>query len=249
MMDAIVVKNLRKVFRTKIKEPGLHGSIKSLFSPVYRETRAVDGISFSIPKGQLVGFIGPNGAGKSTTLKILTGILFPTSGDADIVGMVPWRARKKLAYKIGTVFGQRSQLWMHLPAQDSFDLFAAIYDLEEIDYRKRLQGLIEAFDIKEFLDVPVRKLSLGQRMRCELVAALLHRPEILYLDEPSIGLDILAKKALREHILRIKDKLNKIMAKHTGQSIATIEKDTDRDNFMSADEAKKYGIIDKIITK
>jgi len=203
MMNAIAVKNLSKIFRTKIKEPGLRGSVKSLFSPTYKETRAVDGISFSIPKGQLVGFIGPNGAGKSTTLKILTGILFPTGGETDVGGMTPWKARKKLAYKIGTVFGQRSQLWMHLPAQDSFDLFAAVYDIEKVKYRKRLEKLVTTFDIKGLLDQPVRKLSLGQRMRCELVAALLHEPEILYLDEPSIGLDILGKKALREHILRI----------------------------------------------
>jgi ABC-2 type transport system ATP-binding protein len=203
MADVIVVRNLQKTFRTKVKESGLRGSIKSLLRPQYKETRAVDGITLSVKKGELVGFIGPNGAGKSTTLKMLTGILYPTSGDATVLGHVPWNDRKKLAYRIGTVFGQRSQLWMHLPPQDSFDLFAAIYDIDEATYRKRLAMLVKTFEIGEFLNQPVRKLSLGQRMRCELVAALLHDPQVLYLDEPSIGLDILAKKALREHIRRI----------------------------------------------
>jgi ABC-2 type transport system ATP-binding protein len=202
-MDAIVVKGLSKTFRTKIKESGLKGSIKSIFKPEYRATKAVDSISFTIPKGQLVGFIGPNGAGKSTTLKMLTGILYPSDGEASVLGITPWKDRKKLAYSIGTVFGQRSQLWMHLPPQDSFDLFAAIYDLKDEEYRTRLSHLVKTFEIEAFLNIPVRKLSLGQRMRCELVAALLHKPEVLYLDEPSIGLDILAKKALREHIKRI----------------------------------------------
>jgi ABC-2 type transport system ATP-binding protein len=202
-MDAVVVQGLSKTFRVKIKESGLKGSMKSLFHPQYKEIKAVDKISFSIKQGELVGFIGPNGAGKSTTLKMLTGILFPSGGEATVLGISPSKERKKLAYKIGTVFGQRSQLWMHLPCQDTFDLFAAIYNIEEKEYRKRLAKLVKTFEIEEFLSTPVRKLSLGQRMRCELVAALLHNPQVLYLDEPSIGLDILAKKALREHIKKI----------------------------------------------
>jgi ABC-2 type transport system ATP-binding protein len=202
-MDAIVVRGLSKVFRVKVKGSGIKGSFKSLLKPEYKEIKAVDNISFSIKQGELVGFIGPNGAGKSTTLKMLTGILFPSAGEASVLGLIPWKERKKLAYKIGTVFGQRSQLWMHLPCQDTFDLFAAIYNIEEKEYRKRLAKFVKTFEIEEFLNVPVRKLSLGQRMRCELVAALLHNPQVLYLDEPSIGLDILAKKALREYIKKI----------------------------------------------
>jgi len=203
MTSAIELHGLTKTFRVKTKQPGLLGSVKSLFRPQYKEIKAVESVNLSIGKGELVGFIGPNGAGKSTTLKMLTGILHPSGGEATVLGLTPWHDRKKLAYKIGTVFGQRSQLWLHLPAQDSFDLMAAIYDIEETAYRKRLAQLVKDFNITEFLDQPVRKLSLGQRMRCELVAALLHNPEVLYLDEPSIGLDILAKKALREHIKTI----------------------------------------------
>lgn len=203
MTAAIILNGLAKTFRVKTKQPGLLGSVKSLFRPQYKEIKAVEKISLTINRGELVGFIGPNGAGKSTTLKMLTGILHPSGGEATVLGLTPWNDRKTLAYKIGTVFGQRSQLWLHLPAQDSFDLMAAIYDIDESVYHKRLAELVKDFSIKEFLDQPVRKLSLGQRMRCELVAALLHDPEVLYLDEPSIGLDILAKKALREHIKAI----------------------------------------------
>ncbi len=206
-MDAIVIKNLSKTFKTKIKESGLKGSIKSLFKPEYKLTNAVDHINLTIKEGELVGFIGPNGAGKSTTIKILTGILFPDEkSQIEVLGITPWKERKKLAHSIGTVFGQRSQLWMHLPPQDSFDLIAAIYNLDEKEYKHHLKELIEVFEIGEFTNIPVRKLSLGQRMRCELVAALLHQPKVLYLDEPSIGLDILAKKKLREHIKHINSK-------------------------------------------
>jgi ABC-2 type transport system ATP-binding protein len=222
-MDVISVKNLTKTFSTKIKEPGLRGSVKSLFSPEYKQTHAVENISFSIPKGQIVGFIGPNGAGKSTTLKMLTGILYPTGGEASVLGITPWEYRKKLAYRIGTVFGQRSQLWTHLPCQDTFDLFAVIYELDQKRYKKRLDYLVKTFEIGDFLNIPVRKLSLGQRMRCELVAALLHEPEVLYLDEPSIGLDILAKKSLREHIKKInKEGVTVILTSHDMDDIEEI---------------------------
>jgi len=199
----ITLRQLTKVFVTKIKEPGMKGAIKGFFHPTYKETVAVDHLSLTIHRGEMVGFIGPNGAGKSTTLKMLTGILHPTSGDAHVQGLVPWKQRKQLAFQIGTVFGQRSQLWMHLPPRDSYDLFAAMYRVDPKVYAVRLAHLAKTFQIAEFLDVPVRKLSLGQRMRCELVAALLHRPKILYLDEPTIGLDIIAKKHLREHIRQI----------------------------------------------
>jgi ABC-2 type transport system ATP-binding protein len=171
--------------------------------PEHREVHAVENVSLRIPHGQLVGFIGPNGAGKSTTIKMLTGILYPSSGIAHVLGLTPWNERKQLAKHLGTVFGQRSQLWLHLPAQDSFDLMAAIYDIEPSVYKKRLASLVKEFGIASYLDQPVRKLSLGERMRCELVAALLHDPKVLYLDEPSIGLDLIAKKQLRDHIRAI----------------------------------------------
>lgn len=199
----ISINKLAKTFEVKKKEPGLKGSVKSIFSPNYSKVKAVDDISFNIREGELVALIGPNGAGKSTTLKILTGILYPSSGNAEILGLVPWENRKKLAYKIGTIFGQKSQLWYHLPPIDTFNLFAKIYDLKEEEYRERLNYLVKVLEVKEFLNTPVRKLSLGQRIRAELVAALLHRPKILFLDEPSIGLDIIAKKNLRDLIKKL----------------------------------------------
>lgn len=219
--NAVEIKNLTKNFKTKHKEAGFRGSLKSLFRPVVKETKAVSNISFNIAKGEIVGFIGPNGAGKSTTIKILSGILFPDSGQVNVLGMVPWMQRKKLAFRIGCVFGQKPQLWYHLPAIDTFNLFSKIYELDEKEYRERLNYLVNLFEIKEFLDVPVRKLSLGQRMRCEIVASILHRPEVLFLDEPTIGLDIVAKQKIRELILELnkKENLTILLTSHDTQDI------------------------------
>jgi len=216
MKPVISVKNLSKEFKTKQKEQGLMGSIKSIFAPKYRRLKAVNNISFEVARGELLAFIGPNGAGKSTTLKILTGILFPDSGQVDVLGFTPWKKRKKLAYEIGTVFGQKQQLWYHLPAIDTYNLFAKIYELDEDVYRRRLKRLAKVVGISDFMNTPVRKLSLGQRMRAELVAALLHNPKVLYLDEPSIGLDIIAKKNFRELILKLnrEEKLTIILTSH-----------------------------------
>ena len=161
---------------------------------------AVDGIDFSIAPGERVAFIGPNGAGKSTTLKMLTGLLYPSGGSARVAGFVPWTERRRLAYEIGIVFGQRSQLWYHLRVRDSFDLLAKIYGLAPRAYRARAERVAEVLRIGALLDSPVKTLSLGQRMRCEIAAALLHRPKILFLDEPTIGLDVTAKALLREHL-------------------------------------------------
>ncbi len=150
--------------------------------------------------GELLGFIGPNGAGKSTTIKILTGILHPSGGDACVLGYRPWKERQQLAYHIGTVFGQRPQLWYHLPAVDTFHLFGKIYEMEDREVKQRIGFLSEAFNIGDLLETPVRKLSLGQRMRCEVAASLLHKPRLLLLDEPSIGLDVVAKQHIRDAI-------------------------------------------------
>jgi ABC-2 type transport system ATP-binding protein len=155
--------------------------------------------------GELLGFIGPNGAGKSTTIKILTGILFPSSGQASVLGFVPWKQRQQLAYQIGTVFGQRPQLWYHLPAIDTFYLFGKIYELDDRFIRQRIGFLAEAFEIQDLLETPVRKLSLGQRMRCEVAASLLHKPRLILLDEPSIGLDVVAKQRIRDTIRRMNE--------------------------------------------
>jgi len=207
-MSSIVVRNLQKTFQTKRKTAGLGGSIRALFRPEYSAVEAVRSLSFEMEAGELLGFIGPNGAGKSTTIKILTGILYPSGGEASVLGFVPWRERQKLAYHIGTVFGQRPQLWYHLPAIDTFILFGKIYDLEDREVKRRIGFLTEAFEIGDLLETPVRKLSLGQRMRCEVAASLLHRPKLLLLDEPSIGLDVVAKQHIRDAIRRMSQEEN-----------------------------------------
>ncbi|MEH1921880.1 ABC transporter ATP-binding protein [Nostoc sp.] len=166
----------------------------------HKEIVAVDGISLTVPDGQAIAFIGPNGAGKSTTIKMLTGILQPTSGTARLLGLNPWRNRRELAYQIGVVFGQRSQLWYHLPPRDTLELLARIYNLNRQEYIKRRDQLVERFELNPFWNTPVRKLSLGQRMRAEVAASLLHAPKVLFLDEPTIGLDVIARQELRDLI-------------------------------------------------
>jgi len=202
-MDAIEVKNLTKTFQVKVKPPGLKNSFKSLFKPKYRRVEAVADLNFTVKAGETLAFIGPNGSGKSTTIKMLTGILFPTSGEARVLEFNPWKERKKLAFHIGSVFGQKSQLWYHLPAVETFYLFSRIYELDSRTFRQRLDYLVNLLEIGDFIHTPVRKLSLGQRMRAELVACLLHAPSIIFLDEPTIGLDVVAKQILREYIRTI----------------------------------------------
>ena len=200
MSHAIEVRGLRKVFQLRQAGEGFRGAVRSLFRPAKREILAVDDIGFTIAPGERVAFVGPNGAGKSTTIKILSGILHPSAGEARVLGLRPWREARQLAFRIGTVFGQRSQLWLHLPPGDSFDLLARIYEIDPATYRRRRADFVEAFEIGTLLRQPVRQLSLGQRMRCELVASLLHAPEILFLDEPPIGLDVTAKAVIRDLI-------------------------------------------------
>jgi len=202
-MPIIETHRLTKTFVTQEKRPGLKESLRALFRPVRREVQAVKGITFAVEEGERVAFIGPNGAGKSTTIKMLVGILHPTSGQAWVLGRVPWQERTRLAYQIGAVFGQKSQLWYHLPPKDSFDLLARIYELDRRAYRERLAHLVDLFEIGPYLQVPVRKLSLGERMRCEIAASLLHRPRILFLDEPTIGLDVVVKQRIRDLILEL----------------------------------------------
>ena len=202
-MPAIQVTNLQKIFQSKRKAAGLSGSLRALVRPEYATVEAVRRLSFQMDAGELLGFIGPNGAGKSTTIKMLTGILLPSGGQAQVLGYTPWKQRRELAYHIGTVFGQRPQLWYHLPAIDTFTLFGKIYEMDDSETKKRISYLSEAFEIGDLLETPVRKLSLGQRMRCEVAASLLHRPRLLLLDEPSIGLDVVAKQRIRDSIRRM----------------------------------------------
>ena len=200
--DSIIVSKVSKRFSFPVKNPSA-GWVKNLFAPEIKEIKAVDNISFSIKRGERVACIGPNGAGKSTTIKMLTGILFPTEGDISVLGLNPSRDRKKLAYKIGTVFGQRSQLLPNLPLTDSLEFFGVMYDLSDAQIKTRVAELVELFDLGSFIDQPVRKLSLGQRMRAEVASSLIHKPEIIFLDEPTIGLDVVAKKSLRDLLLKI----------------------------------------------
>jgi ABC-2 type transport system ATP-binding protein len=196
---AIELSELTKSFRVRrAARGGLASRMRALLAPSSDSVCAIDRVSFSIGRGERVAFIGPNGAGKSTTLKLLSGILHPDAGSAQVLGYVPWRDRKRLGFEIGTVFGQRSQLWYHLPARDTFQLLAHVYELEPEQLRQRLALLVETFALGPLLDRPVSQLSLGERMRAELAASLLHAPKVLFLDEPTIGLDVSAKAAIRK---------------------------------------------------
>ena len=219
----IEVKNLRKTFERKEKGK----TLKEFFNPKVIEFQAVDNISFEVHKGERIAFVGPNGAGKSTTIKMLTGILHPTSGEIRVAGFNPASQRKKVAYKIGCLFGQKSSLWMHLPAIDSYKLFGAIYDLDDDIALKRINHLIETFKIQDLVNIPVRRLSLGQRMICEIVGVLIHEPEIIFLDEPTIGLDIVVKERVRELIKDINEKSN-VTVFLTSHDVSDIEKLCDR---------------------
>ena len=222
-MNIIEVSNLNKTFKIKEKEKGIRGSIKSILKPKYKIINAVDNISFSVEKGEVLAFIGPNGAGKSTTIKMLTGILYPSSGDILVNNINPSKDRKKLAYKIGTVFGQKEQLWMHLTPYDNFKFFGAIYDLPNDEVEIRIEELKNTFDLHDFINTPVRNLSLGQRIRCEIVAALIHKPDILFLDEPTIGLDPVVKEIIRKLIKKMNKELGTTIFL-TSHDIGDIEK-------------------------
>ena len=199
----IVARELYREFRTPKRYPGFLGSIRTLFTREYNVVRAVDHVSFSIERGELVGYIGPNGAGKSTTIKMLTGVLVPTSGYVETGGLVPYKHRQELACRIGAVFGQRSQLWWDLPLIESFRILKEVYRVPDETYERNMRTFNELVGLDELLNTPVRQLSLGQRMRGEMVAALLHDPEIVFLDEPLIGLDVVAKEHMRLFIAEI----------------------------------------------
>lgn len=201
-MKAIEVKNLSKEFLFPVKDEKASW-LGNLMRPQSKIVQAVDSVSFSVSAGERLAFIGPNGAGKSTTIKMLTGILHPSAGTISVLGLDPTKERQKLAYRIGTVFGQRSQLFPNLPVRDSLEFFGAMYDLSQDQIKLRSAELEELFELGEFRDQPVRKLSLGQRMRAEVAASLVHNPEIVFLDEPTIGLDVVAKKSLRELLIKI----------------------------------------------
>ena len=222
-MSIIKVENLCKDYEYKERIEG-KGFIYNLFNAKSKKIRAVDNISLDIKEGETIAFIGPNGAGKSTTIKMLTGILYPTSGNIKICGLTPIKDRNALSYKIGTIFGQRSQLLPNLPLTESMKMYGAMYDMSKKDIEKRTKELVEMFDLGEFINQPVRKLSLGQRMRAEIALSLIHRPKIIFLDEPTIGLDVVFKKNLRELLKKInkEEKVTIFLTSHDTEDIQSI---------------------------
>lgn len=199
-MPAISANGLTKIFRTYKKKPGLMGAVRGLFRRKYEEMRAADGVTFSIEEGEFVGFLGPNGAGKTTVLKMLSGLLQPTSGEAQVLGHVPWHREDALKRQFALLMGQKNALWWDLPARESLELNRAIYGIEEKAFRDTVGGLTELLDVKDKLDVTVRELSLGERMKFELISALLHSPKVLFLDEPTIGLDVTSQQRVRDFL-------------------------------------------------
>jgi ABC-2 type transport system ATP-binding protein len=220
----IKVEHLCKTYQVARRNAGFKEAIRSLYSREYEEIKALDDISFTISDGEMVGYIGPNGAGKSSTIKVLSGILTPDSGSCLVNEKVPWKERKTHVRDIGVVFGQRSQLWWDVPVVDSFELIRDIYTIPDKQYQKNLEELVELLSLSQIIKTPVRQLSLGQRMRCEIAAALLHSPKILFLDEPTIGLDAVSKLAVREFILELNKnhKTTVILTTHDMQDIEAL---------------------------
>jgi viologen exporter family transport system ATP-binding protein len=221
-MSAVEASGLTKIYRTYKKEPGLWGAIKGLGRRRYDETRAVDGVTFSIDEGELVGFLGPNGAGKTTVLKMLSGLLNPTAGSARVLGFVPWERRDEMKRQFALLMGQKNALWWDLPAHESLELNRAIYGIDRAAFKKIVGGLSELLGVTDKLNVMVRELSLGERMKMELIAALLHAPRVLFLDEPTIGLDVVSQKKVRE-FLRHYNSENRIVTMLTSHYMQDIQ--------------------------
>ena len=225
-MSFINVKHISKTFKVTKRKSGLKAALKSFFKRNYIYIDAIKDISFQIEKGEIVGYIGPNGAGKSTTIKVLSGILKPDSGECKINGLTPWIDREKYVKNIGVVFGQRSQLWWDIPAEDTFDLLKEIYKIDNNEYQKTKNELVKLLNIEEVIHIPVRNLSLGQRMRCEIAASLIHNPSILFLDEPTIGLDAISKEIVRDFIKKLnkEKKTTIILTTHDMNDIEALAK-------------------------
>jgi ABC-2 type transport system ATP-binding protein len=221
-MSMIEARDLTKVYRTYRKERGLRGAIKGLVKRRYQETRAADQVSFQIDEGEFVGFLGPNGAGKTTVLKMLSGLLNPTSGEAKVLGFVPWERRNEMKRQFSLLMGQKNALWWDLPAQESLELNRAIYGIERTRFAKVVGGLAELLEVQDKMNVMVRELSLGERMKMELISALIHEPRVLFLDEPTIGLDVVSQKRVRQ-FLRIYNEQHRIVTMLTSHYMQDIE--------------------------
>ena len=221
MQPVIIVKNLKKTYKTHNREQGLVNAIKSLVHRKYEYKEALKGISFEVNEGEILGLIGPNGAGKSTAIKALSGVLFPSSGEVNVLGFIPWKDRIKYVKHIGVVFGQKEQLWWDIPAIDTFYLHKDLYEINEKEFEKRLNEMVKILQIEDIMKTPVRDLSLGERMKCKIVAALLHNPKLVFLDEPTIGLDIIAKERFIDFVKDINKRYNTtfIVTTHDMQDI------------------------------
>jgi len=247
-MSAIETRGLTKVYRTYRKEGGLRGSIKGLVRRKYDETRAADDVTFQIEEGELVGFLGPNGAGKTTVLKMLSGLLNPTSGEARVLGYVPWERSNEMKRQFALVMGQKNALWWDLPAQESLELNRAIYGIERDRFKKVVNGLSELLDVQDKMNVMVRELSLGERMKMELISALIHEPRVLFLDEPTIGLDVVSQKRVRE-FLRVYNREHRIVTMLTSHYMQDIQELCER--VIVIDHGKIFfdGPLDAIIDR
>ena len=241
----ITLNNISKTFKVAQRGKGAGAALKAMFKRDYKHIRALDKVSFRIDEGEIVGYIGPNGAGKSTTIKVMSGILVPDGGECDIMGYTPWKSRREYVKNIGVVFGQRNQCWWDVPIIDSFELLKDIYRIPASEYKRTLEMLIETIDMQEFLHTPLRQVSLGQRMRAEIAASLLHSPKILFLDEPTIGLDAVSKLAVRQIIKTInaERKLTVLLTTHDQNDIEAL---TDRVILIGKGKILHDGSMQKI---
>lgn len=248
MNNVITVNNLKKYYSVHQKEPGLMGSISSLFKRKYYDVKAVDGVSFDIKEGELIGFIGPNGAGKTTTLKVLSGLLYPTSGEVKVLGYEPFKRQAQFQKQFSLVMGQKNQLWWDLPAWESFLLNKEIYEIDDERFKQVVNKLSEMLEVQDILKIQVRKLSLGQRMKCELIAALLHTPKVLFLDEPTIGLDVVAQKSMRDFIkdYNLEFKATIILTSHY---MADVKELCKRVVIINEGKIIYDGLLEKIVNK
>jgi ABC-2 type transport system ATP-binding protein len=247
-MSAIEASGLTKIYRTYRKESGLRGALKGLLWRKYDETRAADNVSFTIEEGELVGFLGPNGAGKTTVLKMLSGLLNPSSGEARVLGFVPWERRNELKRQFALLMGQKNALWWDLPAQDSLELNRAIYGIDRVRFKKVVGGLSELLEVQDKMNVMVRELSLGERMKMELISALIHEPRVLFLDEPTIGLDVVSQKRVRE-FLRIYNAEHRIVTMLTSHYMQDIQELCDRVIIIDHGNIFFDGPLDDIIDR
>jgi ABC-2 type transport system ATP-binding protein len=247
-MPAIEVRDLQKTFYVYRKREGLLASVKGLFHRDYKEVRAVDGVSFTIETGEMVAFLGPNGAGKTTTLKLLSGLVFPTAGEATALGHVPWKRENSYRRRFSLVMGQKNQLWWDLPAQESFRLHKEIYRIDATEFDRRLDELTSLLEVRQLIGQPVRELSLGERMRMELIAALLHSPDLLLLDEPTIGLDVVSQRRVQEFLKHYQAE-RKITVLLTSHYMKDVEALCDRAIIINEGKIKHDGPLEGIVDR